>query len=253
MDTILPTRRARSRWATGWPANSAGPGISVEELARRRSSPALRTKHQGRPSSFWPRNATDYEAAISSRWKPISCRSRRKPGWRLRLRGRIIRKGAPDAIARQVKSLEGAFRRRWSRKSSPWLSGALRCRVRGRPSAAWSTGHRQGGLKALALSRHGIYDMITGDNPLTAATIAAEAGWTFPGRGGAGDEAETIRKSKPRESSYELGTGPAMRRHPGGRGDCHEHRPRAAREASSMEDLDSNRRSFWKSSVGKSS
>jgi K+-transporting ATPase ATPase B chain len=99
------------------------------------------------------------------------------------LDGRQIRKGAPDAIEAHVKSLGGSF--------PPGVRGVVdRIAREGATPLVVTDGARvlgviqlkdiiKGGIKErfMELRRMGIKTvMITGDNPLTAAAIAAEAG-----------------------------------------------------------------------------
>jgi potassium-transporting ATPase ATP-binding subunit len=99
------------------------------------------------------------------------------------LDGRALRKGAADAVVAWVAEAGGrprrelaAARRRIAREGGTPLVVAD-----GQPGARrhLPEGHRQGGIKErfAELRAMGIRTvMITGDNPLTAAAIAAEAG-----------------------------------------------------------------------------
>jgi K+-transporting ATPase ATPase B chain len=89
------------------------------------------------------------------------------------LSGRTIRKGAPDAVEAHVRQLGGAF--------SPEVHQAVYAIARdGGTPLVVSDGPKVAGVireRFLELRRMGIKTvMITGDNPLTAAAIAAEAG-----------------------------------------------------------------------------
>jgi K+-transporting ATPase ATPase B chain len=97
--------------------------------------------------------------------------------------GRVIRKGAGDAIARHVQSLGGQV--------TPELSARIEQVARGgaTPLVVAEGKHVLGVVELSDVVKHGVKErfarlramgiktvMITGDNPLTAAAIAAEAG-----------------------------------------------------------------------------
>ena len=183
----------------------------------RRSSPRSPTRRRkAARSSCWPRRSTASAGATwrscSATFVPFTAQTRMSG---VDLDGRAIRKGAVDAIERSTS--------RHARR---------RCRA-ARPSVATprSTTHRQGAaarrsssptdgrvlgvihLKDIVkggirerfaeLRRMGIKTvMITGDNPLTAAAIAAEAGVDdFLAAGDAGGQAaSSSATSRPRAS-----------------------------------------------------
>jgi K+-transporting ATPase ATPase B chain len=96
--------------------------------------------------------------------------------------GREIRKGAIDAIRRHIAEQGGAFPMRWPRAPMKWPAAAL-------PRCWWPKASALGVIELKDIVKGGIKErfaelrqmgiktiMITGDNPLTAAAIAAEAG-----------------------------------------------------------------------------
>ena len=99
------------------------------------------------------------------------------------LDGREIRKGAADAIAAYVKANGGSVSPELQpivdRHRARWRHAARRGRADASPWCRPSQRHREGGHAAAVrhLRAMGIKTvMITGDNPLTAASIADEAG-----------------------------------------------------------------------------
>ncbi len=112
--------------------------------------------------------------------------------------GHEIRKGAADAVCAYVESYGGTIQRRMPpRRRGDFALGRNAAARGARPcdlGRGVSERHREAGHQGnflLRLRKMGIKTiMITGDNPMTAAAIAAEAGrGRLPGRGDAGKQA----------------------------------------------------------------
>ena len=151
-----------------------------------RSSPRSPTRRpRAAASSCSRRRSTASASATSTRSAPRSSRSRADAHERRRHRtAREIRKGAADAIEPYVE------RPRRARSPPPCTRASRRSRARAATPLVVADGAQvlgviqlkdivKGGIKErfAELRRMGIKTvMITGDNPLTAAAIAAEAG-----------------------------------------------------------------------------
>jgi K+-transporting ATPase ATPase B chain len=169
----------------------AAPGVRVEELAEAAQLASLadetpegrsivvlaKERHGLRARDLGPRAEG---AHPNARFIPFSAQTRMSG---CDLEGRVIRKGAADAIARHVASLGG--------KAPAEVDQAVtRIATSGGTPLAVSEGPRVLGVVHLKdIVKGGIKErfakfrtmglrtvMITGDNPLTAAAIAAEAG-----------------------------------------------------------------------------
>ena len=215
-------------------------------------------------SSCWPRRST---ASAAATWRRLDAKfvpfTRADPHERRRYRRRrSIRKGAVDAVlqvvaprARRGQSVAqpAALRRR-----TPVDASRHRRRMPGgTPLAVAKDGKLLGVIHLKDIVKGGIRErfaelrrmgirtvMITGDNPLTAAAIAAEAGVDdFLAAGDARGQAG----ADPRRAGRRQAGRDVRRRHQrragaraGRRRRRDEHRHQAAREAGNMVDLDSD-------------
>ena len=168
------------------------PGIKPEDLAdcratrlagrRNAGRPQHRRARQGKIQPARPRNARAARHLRSVHRADAHERRRSsRDGYATRLRS--IRKGAADSFARLSKQLAAVFRRRWRRPSmKSRVAAARRSSSLGRSDVLGVIELKdvvKGGIKErfAQLRKMGIRTvMITGDNPLTAAAIAAEAG-----------------------------------------------------------------------------
>ena len=173
MATRVPARPRRARRAAG----RRGP--AREPRRRDPGGPVDRRPRQGALRPAGPGAQAD-TAASEARFVPFSAQTRMSG---CDLDGRVIRKGAADAIARHVRRSGAGCRRRWTRprprspgraarrspsRTGPACSGVVHLKdvVKGGIKERFAR-FRAMGLRTV---------MITGDNPLTAAAIAAEAG-----------------------------------------------------------------------------
>ena len=162
--------RRRARAGRGRAALVAGRRDARGPLHRRAREGALRA------------SASTSSPSASARFIPFTAETRMSG---VDLDGRELRKGAADAVRRYVQDDGGQSGRRRSTRSSTSIAraGATPLVVADGTARAGrdrAQGHRQGGHpRALrpSCAPPGIRTvMITGDNPLTAAAIAAEAG-----------------------------------------------------------------------------
>ena len=221
----------------------------------RRSSPRFATRRPKAARSWcWPRRSTASAAAsmapLHATFIPFSAQTRMSG---IDLDGASIRKGAVDAVLADVGQQAAprvAARARGDRRDASRESG-------GTPLAVAKDGRLLGVIHLKDIVKGGIRErfaelrrmgirtvMITGDNPLTAAAIAAEAGRRrLPRPGDAGGQAQ----ADPRGAGAGQAGRDVRRRHQrragAGPGRCRrrdEHRHQAAREAGNMVDLDSD-------------
>ena len=174
-------------------------GVSAGNWPTRRSCRRCPTKpRRAARSSCWRRRNTTSAAATWRRWARISCRSPRRPGCRASISiGSSIRKGAVDAVLDWVRGPQGgdgsggvatAVRADAAVKELNAIAETV-AKAGGTPLAVAKDGKLLGVIYLKDIVKGGIRErftelrrmgirtvMITGDNPLTAAAIAAEAG-----------------------------------------------------------------------------
>ncbi len=215
--------------------------------------PASRTRRlKAVPSLFWRKRNTIF-AAVSSpkneaRFIPFSAYTRMSG---VDLHGRLLRKGATDAILNFVKEQGGrvpdAFRQtsdEISRNGGTPLAVAEGSRLLGlvhlKDIVKGGMKERIGQLRAMGIRSV----MITGDNPLTAAAIASEAGVDdFLAQATPKDKLEYIRKEQSEGRLVAMtgdGTNDAPALAQADVGLAMNTGTMAAKEAGNMVDLDSN-------------
>ncbi len=161
------------------------PGVTSRNWPTPRSCRRWRTKRRkAAPSSCSRRRSTASAAASSRTRAPCSCRSPRRPGCPASISTAAqIRKGAADAIERYVAGNGGAVPPelrpivdRIARSGGTPLVVAERARALGvihlKDIVKGGIREKFADLRAMGIRTV----MITGDNPLTAASIAEEAG-----------------------------------------------------------------------------
>jgi len=161
------------------------PGVGVEELAEAAQLASLADETpEGRSIVVLAKERYGLRGRdlkqIEAHFVPFSAQTRMSG---CDLEGRVIRKGAPDAIARQVRSLGGKVPPEVDQKVTTVAKSG------GTPLAVCDGARVLGVVHLKDIVKGGLKErfvrframglrtvMITGDNPLTAATIAAEAG-----------------------------------------------------------------------------
>jgi K+-transporting ATPase ATPase B chain len=161
------------------------PGVRIEDLAEAAQLASLADETpEGRSIVVLAKERHGFRgtelAQHEATFVPFSAHTRMSG---CNMNGRVIRKGAVDAIARHVESLNG--------KMPPEIDQAVAsiAKTGGTPLAVSDGGRVLGVVHLKDIVKGGIRErfarfrimglrtiMITGDNPLTAAAIAAEAG-----------------------------------------------------------------------------